>query len=245
MKIYLAGPMTGYPNFNFPAFHEAADALREQGYTVVSPAELDSPAAKKAAEESIDGDPSHYAKGETWGDLLARDVKLISDGEIEAIVCLPGWATSRGARLEAFVGRLNKLPILSYPTLEPVDADVIGLAHGIRLTFPSETRVVDPVTGGAKGSKPERYDLLPFDQLDEVARLYSFGTEKYEANNWRRGYDWHLSYSSLIRHARAFWGGESIDDETKCHHLASVVFHALALMYFEKAHPDGDDRWVA
>jgi Domain of unknown function (DUF4406) len=32
IKVYLAGPMTGVPEFNFPAFHAAAAKLREEGY---------------------------------------------------------------------------------------------------------------------------------------------------------------------------------------------------------------------
>lgn len=41
MRIYLAGPMRGYAEFNFPAFHAAAARLREQGHTVFNPAERD------------------------------------------------------------------------------------------------------------------------------------------------------------------------------------------------------------
>lgn len=106
----------------------------------------------------------------------------------------------------------------------------------------TETRVVNEKTGGEKGTKPEQYALLPWDALDEVARLYAKGAEKYARDNWRKGYDWHLSFDSLVRHAKAFWMGESVDEETECHHLSSVVFHALALMVFEREHPELDDR---
>ncbi|MCY1527250.1 hypothetical protein D9M68_623110 [compost metagenome] len=38
-RIYLAGPMTGLPEFNYPAFHAEAARLRALGYQVENPAE--------------------------------------------------------------------------------------------------------------------------------------------------------------------------------------------------------------
>jgi hypothetical protein len=43
MIIYISGPMTGYPDLNFPAFHLAASVLRSEGFTVISPAEIELP----------------------------------------------------------------------------------------------------------------------------------------------------------------------------------------------------------
>lgn len=106
IKAYIAGPMSNLPQFNFPAFYEAAAALRRQGFEIVSPAELDDKDDQGAALKSADGDMRGVEK--TWGDFLARDVKLIADGGIQGIVFLPNWFKSRGARLEATVGLLQK-----------------------------------------------------------------------------------------------------------------------------------------
>lgn len=122
MKVYLAGPMTGIPQFNYPAFDVAVRDLRGQGHEVTSPAELDDPATRKMALASADGSPgSGSANDETWGDFLARDVKLLADSPLDAVVVLPGWDRSRGARLETFVAnRMAGRPVLRYPTLEEV-----------------------------------------------------------------------------------------------------------------------------
>lgn len=104
-----------------------------------------------------------------------------------------------------------------------------------------EIRLVSS-TGGEKGSKLARFDLIPVRPLTDVARLYGRGAEKYADRNWELGYDWSLSYAALQRHVTQFWGGEDYDEETGAPHLACVVFHALALLEFMDTHPEFDNR---
>ena len=89
MRLYIAGPMTGLPRFNYPAFHAAADVLRRMGHDAVSPAEMDNAASQAAAMASPNGTMEEFNAAysgtikPTWGDFLARDVKLLADDGIE------------------------------------------------------------------------------------------------------------------------------------------------------------------
>lgn len=109
--------------------------------------------------------------------------------------------------------------------------------------IPSEEVRSVSSTGAEKGTKPERFDLLPTAALAKVARHYGAGAEKYEDHNWRKGYEWSKSYAALQRHAAAFWGGEDIDEETGSPHMAAVAFHALALLTYMDEHREFDDRY--
>jgi len=88
-----------------------------------------------------------------------------------------------------------------------------------------------------------RYDLIPSYPLALVAEVFTIGARKYADNNWRKGIPWHKMYRALISHANRFWAGESRDPDGQ-HHLASVVFMAMALMEYEKTAKQLDDRFV-
>lgn len=114
MKYYLAGPMTGIPQFNFPAFTDAAAKLRGRGLEIISPAELDDPKTRDDALASPDGKLiDGKSSGQTWGEFLARDVRIVAD-QVKGIIFLPGWEDSKGAKLEAYVGILCKHEFLLY-----------------------------------------------------------------------------------------------------------------------------------
>ena len=85
MKIYLAGPMRGHPDDNYPAFHQAALRLRKAGYTVISPAEHN---------------PPNIPDTELRKALLWDFEQVLY---VEAIVTLPGWSSSKGASAEVAI----------------------------------------------------------------------------------------------------------------------------------------------
>lgn len=104
-------------------------------------------------------------------------------------------------------------------------------------------------TGGQKGVKPERHDLMPRRALAAIARVFGFGAEKYEDHNWRKGYEWGKSLASLQRHIDSFVDGDTYDEESGLPHLAHAGFHILALLTWLEEQGEGpdnpfDDRWM-
>lgn len=79
--------------------------------------------------------------------------------------------------------------------------------------------------------------------LTALAEHYGVGAEKYDDNQWRKGYEWSKSYAALQRHLTAWWGGEDIDAETGSSHLAAVAWHSFTLLTFIREQPDFDDRF--
>jgi len=104
-----------------------------------------------------------------------------------------------------------------------------------------EVRTVSS-TGGEKGMKLARYDLIPAEPLRLIAEHFGRGAAKYDDHQWRRGYEWSKSFAALNRHLWAFWNGEDIDAETGSPHMAAVAWHALALLEFMVEFPEHDDR---
>jgi hypothetical protein len=98
--IYVAGPMRGYPKFNFPAFDAVTAALQEQGHTVFSPAENDRKKHGTKLDEIDTGDiKAAESVGFSLREALQDDLTFICQ-KADCIVMLPGWEKSNGARCE-------------------------------------------------------------------------------------------------------------------------------------------------
>lgn len=95
--IYISGPMTGYPEYNYPAFTTAEEKLRELGYkNIINPAKIDCP----------DTD---------WHGCIRRAIVALM--EADTVVLLPGWTHSRGANIEMILAANLGMSVIDYDSL--------------------------------------------------------------------------------------------------------------------------------
>jgi hypothetical protein len=80
-----------------------------------------------------------------------------------------------------------------------------------------------------------RYDLLPAGAIDDMAKVLTFGAEKYAANSWQ-DVDCGLERyrAALLRHAFAIQKGETIDPESKLPHSAHIMCCAAFINELER-----------
>lgn len=114
--LYLSGPMTGIPDFNFPAFNQASARWRSEGYRVFNPA------------ENFDGRTDLPRAA-----YMREDLAQVMQADIVAV--LPGWKDSKGARLEVAMARELDLPVIDAITGEPATepANVLDEAASVVL----------------------------------------------------------------------------------------------------------------
>ena len=139
-RIYITGPMSGYPGFNYDAFDRAEEQLAASGYEPVSPAD---------PTQLDQDDPDELAPGVSYEDCLAQAVeKLLS---ADAVALLPGWEDSHGARLEVALARRRGMEI------RPLSSWLDRTSHaGAGFGLPPVIRT-DPKGASAtlRGTRPE------------------------------------------------------------------------------------------
>jgi hypothetical protein len=110
------------------------------------------------------------------------------------------------------------------------------------MASPGETRYTDPITGGMKGQKEDRFGGADPLAMIELAKVYGMGEQKYDRFNYLKGYPWSLSVDALFRHLFAFLSGEDVDPESGLLHTAHVSWHANTLTSFQLRGIGTDDR---
>ena len=89
-RIYIAGPMTGYPNFNYPTFNAVANYFRSHDFEVFNPAATE-------LSQKLDGEVK--ISNEQYRACLKEDLSWICESATD-IAMIPGWENSKGATAE-------------------------------------------------------------------------------------------------------------------------------------------------
>jgi hypothetical protein len=156
------------------------------------------------------------------------------------------------------------LPAGDYPkcegcgaTLDSAEYAVLMARRGGGLMTPREVEknienIVGPTKPGlgfkdalVDGKALIRYDLIPRKPLEDLAKLFGFGANKYAPRNWEQGFLWSTPYNAMIRHATEFNDGHDYDDGpggSGLPHPIAIAWNALILAQFMITHPELDDR---
>lgn len=240
-SAYLAGPMRGIEDFNYPLFNAAASELSKWGYVICNPADTDAEVHDDAvaAKNPLDV-------------YMQRDLADVA--RTDAVFLLPGWEQSEGANIEVTVAWMLRHPVYTLPKFERVfppnekreDPDTPDFGISWRDTY-------EP-SGLNKGRREAIFTSIPVFALVQEARVHGNsvvpkedGSGKYPdvtpgVPNWSQGgpYSWMLD--AMWRHLLAYQAGVSFDGESHLHNLAHVRWMCGTLMEWERRGVGLDDR---
>lgn len=97
-------------------------------------------------------------------------------------------------------------------------------------------------TGARYNDNKPDFSLIPLCTLEDEARVWMYGKEKYASWNWAKGMNWDVPFACLLRHLSAWQRGEHLDAESKLPHLAHAMCNLRMLMLYSKTYVEGDTR---
>jgi hypothetical protein len=221
--VYILGPMRGIPFYNFEAFDTERTHLCLEGHTVFSPADIDRKFGFDAFNLPPDSDWNSIPAGLDLKEIIRRDIEAVQ--KCTAFVCLDGWEKSSGAKAEKALCDWLGLKDL---TPKKIGGDTYEVGKGVGVKFDQ--------------GKPEMA-LMPFDALENISAVFTYGAKKYDADNWAHGMRWRRMASALLRHVSSWIIGEDKDKESGFDHLAHAGCCLLMLYALTIRNKGTDDRF--
>lgn len=222
LTCYVAGPMRGIPEWNFPAFRVAAVMLRGWGFEVFSPAERD-------IEKGWD---SEYPNARPLWEYMTDDLPMVAKSSV--VFFLNGWRESQGATLEYLVARSLGIPCYEYDTLD--------------LAVPLEEEDEAPVVEGRHPNSARFHEIL--ESLgalhDQKQADYGRGDDPFA--NVRGSQDWGVDpwvgamvrANDKIRRLQSFIANGTLKNESVDDSLRDLAVYAIiALVLFEQQQAEG------
>jgi len=102
----------------------------------------------------------------------------------------------------------------------------------------------EPEPGKKFDADKPRYELVPWDALDEVTKALTLGAAKYADDNWRQVKPLRRYLGAAFRHLSQWAQGERYDSETGLSHLAHAGASILFLLAREEETHGGEKETV-
>jgi len=162
-RVYVAGPMRGLPDFNFPAFDAASKELEALGYEVLNPAEID-------RRSGIAKDPTGDASGIDLDPIIRRDIDALLT--CDTVVLLPGWEESNGAKAEVAAAIWKGgYKFFTYPKMAEIKIDLQPE------TIPDCTIIgFHGYAGSGKDAAAEGFERLGWEKLGFADPMYEIAS---------------------------------------------------------------------
>ncbi len=228
MNLYLAGPMRGYPKFNFPAFFEAARSLRDKGYVVFNPAERDVEIHGEGITDNPDGDEKKAEKdhGFSLRHALEDDTTWICR-YANGIALLPGWEKSKGALAERALGLALGLEVQMWWNFQMcICGNGSESSLGSMVKAQDVDKKADLLEGKSSAERKEYPVATGFldyfrDAIFRVANVSYVGNQQHNP-----GQPTHWARSKSADHADCL--ARHMLSRTQEEHLASAAWRAMA-----------------
>ena len=213
MKAYLAGPMRGYAQWNFPAFDKNAAYLRSLGWEVISPAEID----REIGFDETDG-TAVFTEAD-FMEAMRRDYAALLT--VDAIALMIGWEQSTGANMEHdFSKKLGHQIFL-------VDVDSQTLESYIEVPKTPFLQVIDEIV--AMHDKKQKDYGRTGDPFANVRASADFGVEAWVGCMIRAN-------DKMKRIQKAASGGTLVNESVEDSLLDLAVYSIIGLALFRESH---------
>ncbi len=100
----------------------------------------------------------------------------------------------------------------------------------------------EPGSGARYNAGKPAFELVPLVALEDCAKVFDYGRQKYAPWNWAKGMPWSAPLGCLLRHLSAWQRGEDNDPESGLPHLGHVMANLVMLTTYARTFPQGDDR---
>ncbi|CAB4134467.1 hypothetical protein UFOVP273_86 [uncultured Caudovirales phage] len=135
---------------------------------------------------------------------------------------------------------------IAWPT-EEQEKQIKDMLDEYKKSLEGNTSVADAKTAVRFDTNKTRWDLLPFEAVEDIVKVLEFGAKKYAAHNWQKGdgFAYTRVLNSLLRHIFAFMQGEDNDPESGLSHMAHAGCNVVFLLYYLKnaERYSNDDRF--